>query len=150
MAEDKDYIHQQADSLFQQWQFYENLTWRIPTMAVTVNGGLLAALKLLGQGSSPITGAVLYCIIGALNLLYGYRLYRSSKLARRLLRELQEKFDGVFGVRGVVRSTRDMNWPFWARYSSRLLMAHAFNLWGLTLVMLGVIQTLWGHWIFLF
>lgn len=125
------YIVAQADSLFRQWEFYENLTWRIPTLVLSANGALFYVL----EKSKGDYASVAFFIVGAVNVLFGHRLYRSSRMAIHLLDQLTTRFDNKYGLRDVVRSTGALEWASWSRPGSRLLLARAFELWGLGLVL---------------
>ena len=105
-------------------------------MTVTVNAGFFVLIGVVFKAQmwdtfKPVCG-VLMCAIGALTILYGYRLYRASRLAQKIICELRDRFDDARGVEGVVRTTRDLKseLPKFGRFSSRNAMAYAFVIWG--------------------
>jgi hypothetical protein len=141
------YIIHQANNLFKQWEFYNNLTWRIPTMIVTVNAAIIIALRFITfDKTHSVFEPILYIIVGFITWIYAYRLYRATRLAQELLREIQVNFDNNFGVKNVIRRTANIrNWPWWAsnkywgKGSSRIRMSIVFLIWGLLLITWGII-----------
>jgi hypothetical protein len=135
---DKDYVKMQAELIFRQWEFYQHLTWQVPTAAITMNGAVFALSKLLE--SSPLCLGLAWMLTGLLTVALAHRLHRASELSKVLLHELQEKFDKPYGVEGVVRMTDQMSWSCCTRISSRSLVCWVLFLWGMFLIVLALFR----------
>lgn len=130
---DPAFVQKQVELLFKQWEFYENLTWRIPTMVITVNGGLLALYKL-GQSHATAWIPFAMLFVGLITLVNAYRLHRANRLAKQILLELRVRFYDKHGVEGVVHTTRQMKWSPFTKGSSRTLTVWLLIVWGVFLL----------------
>lgn len=114
-------------------------------MTVAINVGFFVLIGILDNQEvldsfKPFSG-ILFLAIGTLTVLYGYRLYRASRLAQCIINDLRDKIDNVYGVRDIVRTTRDVKWKKWACRGSRTAMAYTFMAWGVLGIVVGIVYS---------
>ena len=98
MQDSNEYIREQAKTIYQQWEFFQSLTWRIPTTIVSLNVALILLLRLGSDNLKLIDMPLLCLFVGLFNIVNAHRLYRALAIANLLMAQLVNNFDKEYGI----------------------------------------------------